>query len=151
MIKHLKKIRKQVLLKKYIMELLVKNNNFVSFEKILSKAIELISEHIRVLEHEIKNLNPKSKIKELDLDSVTMSKSLRKWKVVNISSFQKMKIETIAVLNTCYVDVNNYLAFNETFNEIGEKIVIPSGIRNELKKIKTNYNSLIDDIIILKE
>lgn len=151
MIKYLKKIRKQVLLKLHIMEMIEKNNKFINLNKYLIKSIDLMKDHLNILEEEIRNLNPKSKFKDLDLESVSTTKSLRKWKIVNLHSFQKVKTESISVINTCYCDINNYLAFNETKNEVGEKIVIPSNIRNELKKIKINYNNLIDEIIGLEE
>ena len=151
MVKYLKKIRKQVLLKQYIMELIVKNNKFEYINKYLLKSIEIMKEHLKVLEEEIKNLNSKSKLKKLDIDSVSTTKSLRKWKILNLESFKKVKTESISVINTCYCDINNYLAFNETKDELGEKMIIPSGVIKDLKKIKQNYNNLIDEIIILKQ
>jgi hypothetical protein len=110
-----------------------------------------MNDHLKIIEEEISNLNPKSKFKDLDLESVSTTKSLRKWKILNLHSFQKVKSESISIINTCYCDINNYLAYNETKNEVLEKVVIPSNIRNELKKLKLNYNNLIDEIVVLKE
>ncbi len=151
MIKYLKKIRKQVLLKLHIMEMIKDKNIYHNLNKYLLKSIDLMNDHLKIIEEEIRNLNPKSKFKDLDLESVSTTKSLRKWKILNLHSFQKVKSESISIINTCYCDINNYLAYNETKNEVLEKVVIPSNIRNELKKLKLNYNNIIDEIVVLKE
>lgn len=133
MIKELKRFRKKILLKQHIMGKLLAQANQPEMRKCLENAIKVVKKHREILELEIKHLSKNAKFKELNLESMTVERSLKKWHKSISLSYQKLKIACVNELNECATLCNQILAYHQTKDDIDEKFIISSEVIDSLK------------------
>lgn len=151
MVKVLKKYRKKFLVKQHIMGELLKEADKPELRKCLENAIKVVKKNVETIELQIKHLSKNVKFKDLNLDTVSTRKSLKKWMMLKNLTYQKLKVLTVDELNECAGNINELLAYHQTLDEFDSLFIISNDVMESLKHLRNGYNVIIDDIIGITE
>ena len=151
MLKILKKIRKQILLKEYILSGIAKNISNKKMIKEIDNILDVIILHKTIIEEEILILNKNYKFKGLNLDTIVTLNSYKKLEEITNANFQQQKVAIVKLIDGLINDINNFLSINGTKDEMDKVIYLPNTLISDLKNIKDRYRKIIDEFILIFE